>query len=75
MKVLRDGGTAVDAAVATTLCQGVMNPMASGIGGALADVDHVLSVQADQAWFCPTQWCSCTLIAAAWASSALSCIL
>ena len=32
-QVLVGGGNAIDAAVATALCQGVMNPMASGIGG------------------------------------------
>lgn len=33
VRVLRAGGNAMDAAVATCLCQGLYNPMASGIGG------------------------------------------
>ena len=41
VRVMRAGGNAVDAAVATCLCQGIMNPMASGIGGgALILVRH-----------------------------------
>ncbi|EFJ49961.1 hypothetical protein VOLCADRAFT_30482, partial [Volvox carteri f. nagariensis] len=32
-RVLEEGGHAVDAAVAVSLCQGVVNPFASGVGG------------------------------------------
>ncbi|KAB1199976.1 Gamma-glutamyltranspeptidase 2 [Morella rubra] len=33
MEVLREGGHAVDASVATTLCLGIVSPASSGIGG------------------------------------------
>lgn len=33
VEVMRGGGNAADAAVVTALCQGLYNPMASGIGG------------------------------------------
>ncbi|KAK9101170.1 hypothetical protein Scep_024600 [Stephania cephalantha] len=33
VSILRDGGHAIDATVATALCLGVVNPMSSGIGG------------------------------------------
>lgn len=33
MDILKRGGNAADATVTTALCEGVFNPMASGIGG------------------------------------------
>jgi gamma-glutamyltranspeptidase/glutathione hydrolase/leukotriene-C4 hydrolase len=33
MKVLREGGHAIDASVAAALCLGVVSPASSGIGG------------------------------------------
>lgn len=33
LRVMEGGGNAADAAVAVGFCQGVMNPMASGLGG------------------------------------------
>jgi gamma-glutamyltranspeptidase len=41
VKVLRDlGGNAIDAAVATLLCQGVLAPVASGLGGGAIILVH-----------------------------------
>jgi gamma-glutamyltranspeptidase len=41
--VLRDlGGNAIDAAVATVLCQGVLSPVASGMGGGAVVLVHLI---------------------------------
>ncbi|KAL8097312.1 hypothetical protein AgCh_030448 [Apium graveolens] len=48
VSILGQGGHAVDAAVATDLCQGVVNAMASGIGGGVVESDKAV-VAADDA--------------------------
>lgn len=50
VSVLEKGGHAVDAAVATALCLGVVNPMSSGIGGGAFMVVHSSSSPGAQAF-------------------------
>lgn len=50
VSMLRQGGHAVDAAVATALCVGVVNPMASGIGGGAFMVVRSASTSKAQAF-------------------------
>lgn len=50
VSVLAKGGHAVDAAVATALCLGVVNPMASGIGGGAFMVVHSSTTSEAQAF-------------------------
>lgn len=40
--VLRDHGSSVDAAIAATLCLGVVHPHVSGIGGYVTDLFFIL---------------------------------
>ena len=49
VKILKDGGTAVDSAIATLFCQGATNIHSSGIGGGLFMV--VYDKKLGKAWF------------------------
>ena len=49
VEILRKGGTAIDSAVATLLCQGATNVHSSGIGGGLFMVVYIKKL--GKAWF------------------------
>ena len=49
VKILKEGGTAVDSAIATLFCQGATNMHSSGIGGGLSMV--VYNKKLKKAWF------------------------
>lgn len=40
LQLLKDGGSAVDAAVGTVLCLGVLEPESAGLGGSVALLIH-----------------------------------
>jgi len=65
VQLLRDGGSAVDAAVGAVLCLGVLQPRRAGLGGSVALLPCLLSVNSVRPIPCwrpipDTIGCSCT---------------
>ena len=48
MQLLKDGGSAVDAAVASVLCLGVLEPQRAGLGGYVSTLSVVSACYANK---------------------------